>query len=150
MHTHIRKNVWMLPSFLSSFLPSFLPPPVILSAVKVSSSYLCQRLNSIPNQQRTLNVLSITCAAAEILSMSTNLAHKLGPNVQKTCTQCEHIPTELPFCIPPLVVRSSQLENFRMLTRISEYSVIKMLLKTRDSFSDLKKCLSGKWKKKRF
>ena len=28
----------------------------------------------------------------------------MGAKQQNTCAQCLHVPTELPFCIPPLVV----------------------------------------------
>ncbi len=43
-------------------------------------------------------------SAAEILLLSTDLAYKSGAKRAKTCMQCVHIPTELPFWIPPLVV----------------------------------------------
>ncbi len=41
---------------------------------------------------------------AETLLISTDRAYKSAPKRAKTCTQCVHILTELPFCMPPLVV----------------------------------------------
>ena len=41
---------------------------------------------------------------AGILLTSTDWAHKFDGKRAKTCMHCVHIPTELPFCIPPLVV----------------------------------------------
>ena len=41
---------------------------------------------------------------AEILLISLRLSIQIGAKRANTCMQCAHIPTELPFCIPPLVV----------------------------------------------
>ncbi len=41
---------------------------------------------------------------AEILLTNTDRACELSPKRAKTCTQRVRIPTELPFCMPPLVV----------------------------------------------
>ncbi len=40
----------------------------------------------------------------KILSISTDWACKSAPKRAKTCVQCARTPTELPFCLPPLVV----------------------------------------------
>ena len=40
----------------------------------------------------------------KILLISTDWACKSAPSTQKTCMQRVRIPTELPFCVPPLVV----------------------------------------------
>ncbi len=55
----------------------------------------------------TNSELLINCrlsSNAEILIVSTDWAYKSGPNVQKRVCKVYHIPTELPFCIPQLVV----------------------------------------------
>ncbi len=52
-----------------------------------------------PNQQRTLNKLP-----PELWLMSTDWAYKSVPNVQERVCNVVYVPTELPFCIPPLVV----------------------------------------------
>ncbi len=46
---------------------------------------------------------------AEILLLSTETSIQVGAKLAKTCMNCVHIPTELPFCAPPLVVGHLEL-----------------------------------------
>ena len=57
-----------------------------------------------PNQQRALSKLPTELPTRKFLPISTDLARKSAPKVQKTCAHCVHVPTGLPFCMPPLVV----------------------------------------------
>ena len=56
-----------------------------------------------PNQQRTLNKLPSELRCRNFVSRHL-LSIQIGTKRAKTCTQCVHILTELPFCTPPLVV----------------------------------------------
>ncbi len=56
-----------------------------------------------PNQQRTLNKLPPELRCRDFFNKH-RLSTQIGAKRAKTCVQCAHIPTELPFCIPPLVV----------------------------------------------
>ncbi len=84
MVSYLRKGEPILTSLQSIFSPlSFLP---------------------LPNQQRTLNKLPPELRCGNFLLISTDRACKSAPKRAKTCTQRVHIPTELPFCMPPSVV----------------------------------------------
>ncbi len=64
-----------------------------------------QGKHGLPNQQRTLNnKLPSELRCRFFLLIITDWACELAPNVQKACTQRVHIPIELPFRMPPLVV----------------------------------------------
>ena len=56
---------------------------------------------------------------AKFLFISTDWAFKSAPNVQKMYMQRVCIPTELPFCIPPLVVGYA---SYYVSTVVSRYS----------------------------
>ena len=51
------------------------------------------------NKLRTNFLLS---SDAEILLLSTDWAQQIVAKCAKACMQCVHIPTELPFCMPPI------------------------------------------------
>ncbi len=67
-----------------------------------------------PNQQRTLNKL-----LPELRRRNFANKHRrsIGAKRAKTCMRCESIPTELPFCIPPLVV-GLVIEKVSMLKKV--------------------------------
>ncbi len=63
----------------------------------------------VANQQNPTNnallIYFLLSSDAEILLISTDWAYKSVPNMQKrVCNVYTYIPTELPLCIPPLVV----------------------------------------------
>ncbi len=56
-----------------------------------------------PNQQRTLNELLTEIRCKNFVDKHQPSIH-IGTKRAKTCMQCVYIPTELPFCMPPLAV----------------------------------------------
>ena len=60
-------------------------------------------VDTYPNQQRTLNMLPSELRCRNFVNKH-RLSIQVGAKRAKTCMQCVHIPTEPPFCIPPLVV----------------------------------------------
>ena len=48
---------------------------------------------------------------AELFVSKLRLSMQIGAERAKTCTQCVYIPTELPFCVPPLVVGKLEICN---------------------------------------
>ena len=64
---------------------------------------VCKQLMQFPTNNALLRTFGLSFYA-EILLMSTDSALPIGTKYAKTCMQCVYIPTELPFCIPPLVV----------------------------------------------
>ena len=65
--------------------------------------YYCTVEFNIPNQPRTLNKLRTDFRCRNFVNKQ-RVSIKIGTKCAKTCMQCVYIPTELPFCIPPLVV----------------------------------------------
>ncbi len=65
----------------------------------------------LPNQQRTLNKLPTELRCRNFVYQHW-LSIQISAKHAKTCMQCVCTPTDLPFCIPPLVVGSTHLENF--------------------------------------
>ncbi len=62
-------------------------------------------LDNIYPTNNALLINFLLSSDAEILLIITDWAYKSVPNVQKrVCNMYIYIPTELPFCIPPLVV----------------------------------------------
>ncbi len=57
----------------------------------------------MPNQQRTLNKLPTGLRCRNFVNKH-RLSIQVGAKRAETCMQRVHIPTELPLCIPPLVV----------------------------------------------
>ncbi len=58
----------------------------------------------LPNQQRTLNKLPTELQYRNFVNKH-RLSIQIGAKCAKMCAQCVlHIPTELPFCLPPLLV----------------------------------------------
>ncbi len=57
-----------------------------------------------PNQQRTLNKFLTELRCRKFCQEAPTEHTNRAPNVQKTRMQCVCIPTQLPFCTPPLVV----------------------------------------------
>ena len=47
----------------------------------------------------------------KFLSLITDRALQVGAKRAKTCMQCLHVPTELPLCMPPLVVGELSLSE---------------------------------------
>ncbi len=56
-----------------------------------------------PNQQRTLNKLPTELRCRNFANKH-RLSVQIGTKRAKTCVQHVYIPTELPFCMPPLLV----------------------------------------------
>ena len=56
-----------------------------------------------PNQQHTVSKLLTEFRCRNFVNKH-RLSIRMGVKRAKTCTQCVHVRTELPFCIPPLVV----------------------------------------------
>ncbi len=64
---------------------------------------LCSQ-QAVPNQQPTLNRLASELRCRNFVA-KRRLSMQVGAKTRaKTCTQRVHIPTELPLCLPPLVV----------------------------------------------
>ncbi len=62
-----------------------------------------QEEEEVPNQQRILNKVPTELRCRNFVNnhrLSIQISIKHG----KACVQCVHIPTELPLCMPPLVV----------------------------------------------
>ena len=78
------------PVFLSSLSPSLFLP-------------VSERKKSAPNQQRNFNKLLTELRCKNFVNKH-RLSIQIVTKRAKTCMQCVHIPTELPFCTPPLVV----------------------------------------------
>ncbi len=57
----------------------------------------------LPNQQRTFNKLPTELRCRNIVN-THRLSVQIGAKCAKTCMHSVHIPSELPFCMPPLVV----------------------------------------------
>ena len=57
----------------------------------------------VPNQQRTLNKLPAELQRRNFVN-NHRLGMQIGTKHAKTCMRSVCIPTELPFCLPPLVV----------------------------------------------
>ncbi len=57
----------------------------------------------VPNQQRTLNKLPTELQRRNFVN-NHRLGMQIGTKHAKTCMRSVCIPTELPFCLPPLVV----------------------------------------------
>ncbi len=71
----------------------------------------CYKWKVGPNQQRTLNKLATELQCRNLVNMH-RLSYKSVPNMQKrVCNVHTYIPTELPFCIPPLVVGKGGLAS---------------------------------------
>ncbi len=68
--------------------------------LKWSALHCCWLL---PNQQRTLNKLPTELRCRNFANKH-RLSIQIGTKHAKMCMRCVHIPTELPFCTPPLVV----------------------------------------------
>ncbi len=63
-----------------------------------------------PNRQRTLNKLATELRCRNFCRQAPTGHAKSAPKAcKKTCLQCVHVPTELPSCMPPLVVGSTRL-----------------------------------------
>ena len=58
----------------------------------------------LPNQQRAFNKLPTELRCRNFVNKHPTEHTKSAPSVQKTCTRRVRVPTELPFCVPPLVV----------------------------------------------
>ncbi len=58
----------------------------------------------MPNQQRTLNKLPTELRRGNFCYQASTGHASRWQIVQKHVTHCVHLPTELPFCMPPLVV----------------------------------------------
>ncbi len=58
---------------------------------------------SPPNQQHTLNKLPTEFRHRNFVNKH-RLSIQISAKRAITCMQCVHIPTELPFCMPPLLV----------------------------------------------
>ena len=72
----------------------------------------------MPNQQRTLNKLPTGLRCRNFVNKH-RLSIQVGAKRAETCMQRVHIPTELPLCIPPLVVGYEHGEDlFSCLSRI--------------------------------
>ncbi len=71
---------------------------------RLGGLFLCpwSQIDSPTNNRPLINFL--LSSDAEILLTSTDWACKSAPNVQKRACNVQRIPTELPFCKPPLVV----------------------------------------------
>ncbi len=61
----------------------------------------------MPNQQRTLNKLPPELRCRNLVNKH-RLSIQVGAERAKTCMQRVYILTELPFCIPPLVVGQAE------------------------------------------
>ncbi len=61
-------------------------------------------VHKAPNQQRTLNRLPTDLRCRNFVTKH-RLSIKIGARRVKTCMQCVRIPTELPFCMPAVVVK---------------------------------------------
>ncbi len=71
--------------------------------VKKNSNPMPLQATVSPNQQRALNKLPPELRRRNFVTKH-RLSTQIGAKRAKTCKQCVHIPTELPFCKPPLVV----------------------------------------------
>ncbi len=83
---------------------------------------LCNRCVYEPNQQRTLNKVPTELRCRNVV-IKHRLSMQIGAQrVLKTCMQPVHIPTELPSCIPPLVVgKGTSPTGFPGLTASSHH-----------------------------
>ncbi len=70
---------------------------------------LARDLGDDPNQQRTLNKIPTELRCRNFVNKS-RLNVQIGAKRVKMYMQCGYIPTELPFCLPPLVVGIKHLE----------------------------------------
>ncbi len=61
-------------------------------------------LPDLPNQNNTLLIDFRPSSRCRICVNNHPLSIQIGGKRAKTCMQCVDIPTELPFCVPPLVV----------------------------------------------
>ncbi len=77
--------------------------PVVLLCISVESCEQIEKLLQVPNQQRTHNKLPTELRCRNFVNKH-RLSIRSGAKQAKTCVQRVHILTELPFCIPPLVV----------------------------------------------
>ena len=98
---HLCKNWSTCLSTLSKFRTSvFFFAELCLSPLHILSE---GEKKALPNQQRTLKKLPPELRRGNFVNKQ-RLSIQIGTKRAKTCTQCVDIPTELPFCIPPLVV----------------------------------------------
>ncbi len=97
---------WRKPLYSTILIPARPDTQVQFKSDASVESRLAKNF-SMPHGNPTNSALIINfqlSSDGEILLRSADRAYKLAPNIAKSCMQCVHIPTELPFCIPPLVV----------------------------------------------
>ena len=102
--------VYLRADFSFLFFFPLLPPPrcwgpVVAKCIIHPWHFMSgtgKNVDQIPNQQLTLN--NLPTELKKFLVNNHRLSIQIGTKQAKTCMQCLHVPTELPFCIPPLVV----------------------------------------------
>ncbi len=75
----------------------------LLGHKETSNLAILTTLAYFPNRQRTLNKLPTELQCRNFVNKH-RLSTKIGAKRAKTCVHRVHIPAELPFCVPPLVV----------------------------------------------
>ncbi len=100
--TSLSSRTHHLASFLSP-LPSPPPPTHPQNIHLCPELEILMRLCPFPNQQRTLNKVLSELRCRNFVN-NHRLSIQISAKRAKMCMQCVHVPTELIFCIPPLVV----------------------------------------------
>ncbi len=67
---------------------------------------------------------------AETLSLSPQLNMQIGAKRARTCAQRVHVPTELPFCIPPLVVGHAVQAYYTTIVPVRQTAALPLLPRT--------------------
>ncbi len=91
----------------------------VLNLFRTVTHFVTRTHQSImrPNQQRSSNKLPTELRCRNFANKH-RLSIQIGAKLAKRCMQCVHIPTELPVCMPPLVVGWHMLRIYCIINNL--------------------------------